>query len=282
MNTFITTLFNNGENDGDIKIITNDGVFNCHSFVLKYCTDFQLDSIVENQIPIGYNRNVALVVFGYMYTPKVPEFDIGLDDIISIFKCVNDFKCKPYVTDLKQYLGGEFLKQLTVTNWITYFDMLYGKPIYFEINSALITYYTTNILCTRPTPAFLQQLKNVQNDAVYDLFVSTLTMFFDKNKKKPLDEEPEEEEVEEDITIAEEYSNEKIIELLKLNISFKDIAQLYHKDRDSVVADFVKHIRAIEKGKKVDFVIKKYNIRYVNDKTSMEKILSTRSGKFAT
>ncbi|ARF09828.1 hypothetical protein Indivirus_3_77 [Indivirus ILV1] len=298
MNTYLNTLFNNGNNDGEILIKANDSILNCHAFIIKYCTTNKLN-INDNTIDMSnYNKNQISYILRYMYNSKIEKQEMSNDDIINIFKLINELGCNDFITILKNDLTGMFLKNIKLDNWFKYFDMLYGDNNYKEINEKLLEYYNDDILnnnlINENSIDFLNEMRKVKNDAVYDLLISTIKSIIRRNTE-PLctnldNEEVSMESVEEidrngdenDNESADEYNTDNIIKMLKNGHSFKQISDYYEKVRDEVIIDFFKHINSNDKAKTVDAIIKKYNILLSNDKTAIKKLKQAQQTSIKT
>lgn len=290
MNTYITNLFNDGDNEGDLTIVTKDGDFKCHSFILKYCTDFQINDYTCFTFE-EYDLKMMKFLFNYIYNQTLQDVDLSPEDIINVFNISEMLSCKDYINGLKTELANRFYGQLTVDNWIQYYDQLFGEDIYNQLNDVIMNYYSECILnkMTEIDDNFMFSYQSIKSTAVYDLLTTALKVLADKNMKlynmveketdvktendNEEDEETDEETDEDSDEQDNSYSTTKILELLKSDFSFKQISNLCKMDKDTVMNDFVKHVRKSDKGNKFDSIIKKYNIIYKNDKASLEKIL---------
>lgn len=285
MNTYITNLFNDGENEGDITIVTKDGDFKCHSFVLRYCTDFQIHDSTCLSFENYYIKSMKFL-FNYIYNQTLQEIELSLDDIINVFNLSEMLSCKDYINGLKTELANRFYEQLTKDNWMYYYDQLFGEDMYNQLNDVIMNYYSKCILkeMTEVDDNFMYSYQSIKSIAVHNLLATALKVLATKNAKlenmveKEADTETENDNVETDEESEEEpetdtYSSSKIMELLKSDFSFKQIANICKKDKETVINDFVKYVRKNEKGKSFTHVLTKYNIMYKNDKASLEKIL---------
>lgn len=304
MNAYITTLFNKGDNDGELTIFTKDGSLKCHAFIIKYCTDFPTDDISDNHIKFEeYSTKIVTCIVDYLYTQDNCCIDLTCDEIIDTFKFVDTLKCKNFIRELKLSLSSQFLKMISMKNWICYFDMLYGNQIFIELNDLLLQFYNKNILLNssmvdNDITEFTSQIKKIKNDAVYDLLINTLNSFFIRNQQEQLknlnntkeqevcnteaseenlvsegsneDEDEDDEEDEEEVT-NNEYSDETMIELLKDGQSFKQISETFSLDRELIANNFINYINKNDKGKKLETIMKKYGINSKNDKVLIEK-----------
>lgn len=179
--------------------------------------------------------------------------------------------------------------------WIDYYEMLYGNEVYKELNTVLLQYYKntilSNISANDETINFIKILDKLEQKPLYELWSVALSMIAINNKESTIpsnenvttsehEQEKETEnndnEDEENANIGE-YTVMKMLDLLKTDLSFKQIANVYKKERDAIISDFVKYVRKNEKAKKLDDVLKKYNIIYKNDKLVLEKILSIKT-----
>ena len=286
MNTYITNLFNNGNNEGDITILTSDEEVKCHSFILKYCTDFQLKDATYFSFK-EYDSKTMKYLLNYIYNQTIQETELSCDDIINLFNLSEILSCKDYIKTLKNVLADKFYSQLTQDNWLCYYNQLYGDDNYAELQQVTINYYLYILNeMTELDADFMYGYQTIKPIAVYELLTTALKVLADKNIKLQNmveketesengtdNEEDMETDDEEEETETDTYSVNKITELLKSDFSFKQIANMCKKDKELVINDFVKHVRKNEKGKSLSNVITKYNIIYKNDKASLEKIL---------
>ena len=292
MNTYITNLFNDGANEGDLTIITKDGEFNCHSFILQYCTDLQIHDSTCLSFE-DYNNKTMKFLFNYIYNQTLQDVELTPDDIITVFNLSEMLNCKDFINGLKTELATQFYNQLTKDNWIQYYDQLFGEEVYNQLNDVLMDYYSKCVLndMTEVDDNFIYNYQTIKSVAVYNLLTTALKVLSEKNCKLQhmVEKETEDTEngdtenaTEEDVETDEEsdeeqetdtYSTTKIMELLKSDFSFKQIANMCKKDKETVINDFVKYVRKTDKGKSFSNVLTKYNIIYKNDKASLEKIL---------
>ena len=292
MNNYITTLFNNGNNDGEITIMaSNDNTIKCHFFIIKYCTDYPLDNLDGPTLNLDqFDEKIIKIIIGYMYNQNMNEIDLSLDDIVNVFQGLDKLKCKEFINVLKNNLAQIFLKELNQQSWIDYYQILYGNYMYNELNQVLLAYYKTFILTTinndDETINFTKALNKLNQEPLYDLWcIAMSTLAVNNNKvsndnntlEQDIDNNDTEESENEENTNVGEYSIPKMLDLLKSDLSFKQIANLYKKERDAVITDFVKYIKKTDKGKKLDTILMKYNIIYKNDRLILEKILSAKT-----
>ena len=303
MNTILNTLFNSGNNDGDISINIADGNIKCHSFILKYCTDNMNENVID--LPIYTTKQLSFLL-SYMYNGVIPPKDgLSQDDIINIFKLIQEFKCKEFINNLKNDLATTFVTYIKLENWFQYFDQLYGTPIYKELNDKLLEYYSNNVLTNENltnenSMDFMTEIRKVKNDAVYDLLMSTIRSFVQKNVQQSvtettnkIDEEEDEEDIDKDGDAndasdndendsntdddSSEYAAGSIGTMLKNGYSFKDIAAHYNKLKEEIIIDFFRHCNTADRNKTAEAISKKYGIVLLGDRAAIKKLKDAQS-----
>jgi hypothetical protein len=68
MNTYLSNLFNNGQNNGNVTVICKDGDFKAHSWVLKKCSNYYSDISHSSIIYLkSFNMTVVTSLFKILY-----------------------------------------------------------------------------------------------------------------------------------------------------------------------------------------------------------------------
>lgn len=332
MNTYITTLFNKGINDGDLDVKTSDGLIKCHQFIIRFLTNYSFDNIQGNLMDLSeYSTVIVCYVIDYLYSQSLTTLDLTCDDIVSIFKLIDKLQCKEFIKEMKEKLSKQFLNMINIKNWVKYYDMFNTNHVFNELNELLLQFYSNNILTSvydeNDINEFLGSIKNIKSEKIYDLLLNALSVHFIRNKKavedailvaennsdnkKNIDNQYENDN-NNDIDIYSEnddnndndndnhnsdnenednksnnddnenddenddeksgYSIESIVESLKKGLSFKQISDTFSKKRDIVINDFVLYLNKNEKGRKLDTLLKKYNINNRTDRLGIEKL----------
>ncbi len=150
MLTILRTLYNNGENDGDIIIKTINEELRGHSFILKKTSDFfricMSDPYFAGIIEIDSTSKIINIVINYLYSEKIIDDDLSPTEIIQLYNVINNLKCHQSITILKNYYLQKFPKLLNQNNWIELLTYTFNISKYTELQEELLTFYTNYIL----------------------------------------------------------------------------------------------------------------------------------------
>lgn len=95
MDVFIAKLFNNGDNDGDLKIETFDGkIIRCHSFVVEKMSEYfqtladfrEKTNNNSSLVKIAHDYYTVKAVIGKIYSANYEIPDDNDDDEVSVYK----------------------------------------------------------------------------------------------------------------------------------------------------------------------------------------------------
>lgn len=145
MLTVLKTLYNNGENNGDMTIITKNNKLKCHSFVVNNTSDFfkfNNTSVVN----LEYDSEIINITLNFMYTEKIIDKNIPPYSIIQLFDLINLLKCSEQICQLKKYYTDKFSKQIDDNNWLQMLKTVFNIQKYNELQEILIQYYNNKIL----------------------------------------------------------------------------------------------------------------------------------------
>ena len=132
-------IFNNGDNDGDITIVTNNGYVHCHSFIITNHTKIKYDE-VDKAISMPYSNKIIIDVFSFLYSGIIPENDYDVNDIINIHKIIAAIGCN--CNTFKKYTAELFSTKLTYDNWIK----LYIEAHDLDLVDTIYDYFKTQII----------------------------------------------------------------------------------------------------------------------------------------
>lgn len=146
MNTVLQNLFNNGINNGDFTIYTQNGELKCHSFVLNYLSTVCKDLINDNcySITINIDHKIIKIIVNYIYCERICTDDLTIMEIFELFEAINYLKCSN-CTILKNYYLPKFLSKLCEDNWIEMLKLVHNNHIILE---DIIYKYFTEIILT--------------------------------------------------------------------------------------------------------------------------------------
>lgn len=87
MEKYLTNYFNNGDNDGDVTIVSNDDkTIKCHSFVLKYTCEYAKSLWHFDQQPrtinLDFDSEIITKLLNRLYTESYPIKDLDSHEII--------------------------------------------------------------------------------------------------------------------------------------------------------------------------------------------------------
>jgi hypothetical protein len=146
MQSYLQNLYNNGDNNGDIKLCSKDNVqFSCHSIVIKTLSNFiSTYNTLTQKITINYDKRIIDILLHYMYTEKILEEDLSIDDILSLFELISFLQVKN-INELKNYFTRQFPHKLNSDNWQHILRTIYGIQKYSPLFEQL-TLFIKNII----------------------------------------------------------------------------------------------------------------------------------------
>lgn len=152
MDKYISTLFQRGNNDGDVDIKTSTKTIKCHSFVIEHCTFFYKYESKSSLINLSkYNIHNVIILFECMYGKTSQSQDeclncLDMEDIIEIFELTDYLKCMDFVKELKLSLADKFIKIIDNESLLKYLQVQLDNVIFREINDVLLRYFSGMIL----------------------------------------------------------------------------------------------------------------------------------------
>ncbi|ARF11150.1 hypothetical protein Klosneuvirus_1_7 [Klosneuvirus KNV1] len=155
MLTTLRTLYNQGDNDGNVIIKTTDHELICHDFVLKYTSDFFKNYIImtgfDGIITLDYDSKLVNIVFNCMYSEKVIEQNLTGQEIIKLYALLDQLKCKNIEMIIKNHYLKKFPSTLTENNWMTFLRMVFNVEKYIELQKEILNYFANHILMNLET-----------------------------------------------------------------------------------------------------------------------------------
>jgi len=150
MLTILRTLYNNGENDGDLIIKTINKDLRGHSFVLKNTSEFFRicinDSYFTGVVEIDSTYKITNLIINYLYSEKIVDDDLSPTEIIQLISTISNLKCHQSITILKNYYLQKFPKLLYQNNWIELLTYTFNISKYAELQEEILMFYTNYIL----------------------------------------------------------------------------------------------------------------------------------------
>jgi hypothetical protein len=183
MNKELLQLFNNGINDGNIEIISNDDVIiKCHDFVLyrqcaygKIIQQYQSTQIFGyKQITLDYPAKIVQTIISRMYSDEFIFCNLGPWEIIELVKLADFLIIKHYDT-IVSIVAKLFYRSLTNDNWIGLLEKIYGENIFIKLQMKVLKYFEKEIIkYDNPFPDI---------STLREEIIQTLRKIYDENNK---------------------------------------------------------------------------------------------------
>ena len=155
MLTVLRTLYNDGDNDGNVIIKTHDKDLLCHDFVLKYTSDFFKEymnvTTFTGLLELDYESKLVNIMFNCMYSEKVVDEGLTGQEIIKLYALINQLKCKEIDMIIKNHYLKKFPSTLTENNWMTFLRMVFNIEKYNDLQKEILNYFAENILMNLET-----------------------------------------------------------------------------------------------------------------------------------
>lgn len=152
MLTLLRTLFNNGDNDGQILIKTKDKDIRCHGFIVNLTSEFmktsidKLSSATGTIIELDFPSSLIVIIFNYLYSERIIDKELPAFDIIQLFNLIGQLKCHQSIIILKNHYLKKFPDLIIEDNWMALLTYVFNVSKYAELQEEIINYYTNNIL----------------------------------------------------------------------------------------------------------------------------------------
>lgn len=161
MDILLQTMFNGGENDGDISIDCPDGTFKAHSFVLKKFSPVigmfilhakEINGVIT--VKLDYSRMIMTAMVDSMYTTVVYEkwieyFTPGTDkifrqsDVNNYIKAIDQYDVK---TSGNHALIRRMIVGVDMSNWCDLLISIPNDSIYAYIRAVLFRFIERKVL----------------------------------------------------------------------------------------------------------------------------------------
>lgn len=181
MLTILRTLYNNGQNEGNILIRAKDQDFRCHSFVLESTSDYFKSCIKQENfngiIEIDFPGTITNIVLNFLYSEKIIHADLSADEIIALYNLVSQLRCSLFVHNLTSYYLDQFPNLITEDNWLTLLRYIFNINKYFDLQTIILAFYKNNILNdinTATLQLLLDSFSVLDNEIKMSLFVIAL------------------------------------------------------------------------------------------------------------
>jgi hypothetical protein len=164
MLSHLKTLYNSGENDGDICImLKNNHQLSCHSYVVKYASDTiknKLNQPHQNIIELNYEKKIVDIVLNFSYSEEIIDNDLTADEIMSLYNLINFLNMNNFIMELKNYYSRKFYKSLNISNWLHVICSIYNIDIYYDLYDPTVQYIKNSIIIDK------NLLNNVNIDTI--------------------------------------------------------------------------------------------------------------------
>ena len=149
MLTVLRSLYNNGVNEGDIVINTNDGLLKCHGYVVNTMSSNIKHFTLNNEYgtyKIPYSSELLNLILNFLYSEKVLDIKLSAIEIIDLHDLINQLNCKEPISILKNHYLKKFPSLLTLDNWLQLLRIVCNIPKYSDFCDNILYFYTTNVL----------------------------------------------------------------------------------------------------------------------------------------
>jgi len=191
-------LFNNGDNNGAIKIISESGEkFGCHDFVFETQCSFgkafaHFESSknndpddIEVNLPT-YSSKIICQLLSKMYSADYVFNNLNPSEIILTIKLVDELVIKNK-SDILLELIELFKCQLTNDNWLQLLNDIFGMDIFDDLQKCLVNYFIYEILI-KDTSQF-PDIGDTPKD-IYNFLQEIFEQYRDKKISKPFIRKP--------------------------------------------------------------------------------------------
>ena len=163
MDKSLIKLFNNGVNNGDLTIVSDDGQkINCHSLVFQCETAFWNGAahfrqsqikVHSNVIDLDYHSKVIFAALNKMYTSNYVLSNLLPEEIIDLVNLLDELVVSNGQT-IKKELAELFYKQLTKENWSALFAAVANSIHHKELCDAALEYYLYEMMVNNKPDMF--------------------------------------------------------------------------------------------------------------------------------
>lgn len=169
----LRNLFNNGDNDGDIILITHDKAIKCHSFILEYTSEY-LRSCIKNDpytktIELDTGSELLCIVLNYCYSEKLVDKEVNWNDILKLYILLNQLKCGDNILVLKNHYLKKLYPLLNKDNWFEILKIVFNVNKFSDIEQVILTFYKNSILTDMSMPEIKELVTQFEHSSNFEL-----------------------------------------------------------------------------------------------------------------
>jgi hypothetical protein len=146
----IKTLYNSGENDGDVCITSADGFqISSHSYVVRYASEtikYKIDFENKSIIELNYDKKIIDIILNFSYSEDIHNIELDADEILSLFSLIHFLKMDNFIMELTNYYSRNFYKTLNLNNWLHVLCSIYNIDKYSDLFEPLIEYIKNSVM----------------------------------------------------------------------------------------------------------------------------------------
>lgn len=155
MLSVLRSLYNEGDNNGNVIIKTHDKDLLCHDFVLRYTSEFFKECMnvttFTGLLELDHDSKLVNIIFNCMYSEKVVNEDLTGQEIIKLYALLNQLRCKDIEMIIKNHYLKKFPSTLNENNWMTFLRMVFNNEKYADLQKEILNYFAENILMNLET-----------------------------------------------------------------------------------------------------------------------------------
>lgn len=163
MLSILRTLYNNGQNSGDVILRIKDQDIKCHSFVLETTSEYFRSCIKTDDfngiIELDLSFDIVSIIVNFLYSEKIIDKDLAANEIIRLFTAIGDLHCMDSIIILKKHYAKKFPKLLNEDNWHILLEYVFNTNKYTDLQEMIMEYYENTIL----NNIDLENLYNLKN-----------------------------------------------------------------------------------------------------------------------
>ena len=158
MDLIVTTLFQEAQQSGDLKIISKDGTsFLAHSFVcirmsqyIKSLFDFNnkagtdLNKKLPIELVLEYDIVCLKFIFEFMHFSNCNKPNLQCNQIVELYDLIEFLQIESdKIESIKKYYLDCFKKKINKDNWLELLTNIYNKDIYINLDKSICQYFIT-------------------------------------------------------------------------------------------------------------------------------------------
>jgi BTB/POZ domain len=150
MLNILRTLYNGGENNGNVVLRTLDKDLKVHSFVLEWTSEFFRNHIRNESfsgiIDLNINFDLVQIVLIFLYSERITDKELSGYDIIKLFDLIDTLKCGDLILVLKNHYLQKFPKTLNENNWKELLIIVFNQFKYHDLQIEILRFFKNHIL----------------------------------------------------------------------------------------------------------------------------------------